>query len=169
MFDSLILCTGFAVAWDRRPELAGLAPHVVRWRDRFQPAGGDDYEQADDPFLGSDMEFLERQPGVAPWVQRVHCFTFPAFMSHGPLTGDIPAISVGAERVATGLTGALFAEDYERNWARLLAWDTPELNGDEVCARSGRYQIRRRSGAQWSLTHEPYADPRCPRCPRCHG
>jgi FAD-dependent urate hydroxylase len=131
VFDYLILCTGFAVAWDRRPELACLAPHVVRWRHRFQPAGGDDYEQADDPFLGGDMEFLERQPGVAPWVQRVHCFTFPAFMSHGPLTGDIPAISVGAERVATGITGALFAEDYDRNWARLLAWDTPELEGDE--------------------------------------
>ena len=23
------------------------------------------------------------------------------------------------------------AEDYDRNWARLLAWDTPELRGDE--------------------------------------
>ena len=52
-------------------------------------------------------------------------------MSHGPITGDVPAISVGAERIATGIAGALFAEDYERNWARLLAWDTPELRGDE--------------------------------------
>ena len=49
---------------------------------------------------GGDLEFLERKPGAAPWVERMHCFTFPAFMSHGPLTGDIPAISVGAERVA---------------------------------------------------------------------
>ena len=22
-------------------------------------------------------------------------------------------------------------EDYDRNWAHLLAWDTPELHGDE--------------------------------------
>jgi cation diffusion facilitator CzcD-associated flavoprotein CzcO len=131
IFDYLILCTGFAVDWGRRPELASLAPHILRWHDRFQPAGGDGYVQADDPFLGGDMEFLERRPGVAPWVQRVYCFTFPAFMSHGPLTGDIPAISVGAERVATGIAGALFAEDYDRNWVRLLAWDTPELRGDE--------------------------------------
>jgi len=130
-FDYLILCTGFTVDWSRRPELASLAPHVLRWRDRFQPGERDSYDQADDPFLGADLEFLERTPGTATWVERVHCFTFPAFMSHGPLTGDIPAISVGAERTATGIVGALFAEDYDRNWARLLAWDTPELKGDE--------------------------------------
>ncbi len=130
-FDYLILCTGFTVDWSRRPELATLAPHVLLWRDRFQPDDRDSYDQADDPFLGGDLEFLEREPGTAPWVERVHCFTFPAFMSHGPLTGDIPAISVGADRVATGIAAALFAEDYERNWARLLAWNTPELRGDE--------------------------------------
>ena len=82
-------------------------------------------------FLGPDLEFLERAPGAAPWVERVHCFTFPAFVSHGPVTGDVPAISVGAERVANGVAGALFAEDYERTWRRMLAWDTPELHGDE--------------------------------------
>jgi FAD-dependent urate hydroxylase len=130
-FDYLILCTGFGVDWNRRPELASLAPHVLRWRDRFRPEDQDGYDQGDDPFLGGDLEFLAREPGAASWVERVHCFTFPAFMSHGPLTGDIPAISVGAERAAQGIAGALFAEDYDSNWARLLAWDTPELKGDE--------------------------------------
>ena len=28
-------------------------------------------------------------------------------------------------------SASLFAEDYERNWVRFLAWDTPELHGDE--------------------------------------
>ena len=130
-FDYLIVCTGFTVDWGRRPELAALGPHVALWRDRFQPNDRDSFDQADDPFLGADLQFLVKVPGAAPWVERVHCFTFPAFMSYGPLTGDIPAISVGAERIATGIAGALFAEDYERNWARLLAWDTPELRGDE--------------------------------------
>jgi cation diffusion facilitator CzcD-associated flavoprotein CzcO len=130
-FDYLILATGFAVDWGMRPELASLAPHVLRWKDRFKPGTGETFSQADDPFLGGDLEFLERVPGAAPWVGRVHCFTFPAFMSHGPITGDIPAISVGAERIAQGVAACLFAEDYERNWVRLLAWDTPELRGDE--------------------------------------
>ena len=52
-------------------------------------------------------------------------------MSHGPISGEVPVISVGAERIATAIAGALFAEDYERNWARLMAWDTPELTGEE--------------------------------------
>jgi FAD-dependent urate hydroxylase len=130
-FDYLILATGFTVDWLQRPELAALAPHVLLWRDRFKPDDRDTFTQADYPFLGPDLEFLERAPGAAPWVPRVHCFTFPAFLSHGPITGDIPAISVGAERVANGIAAALFAEDYERTWRRLLAWDTPELRGDE--------------------------------------
>jgi hypothetical protein len=70
-------------------------------------------------------------PGTAPWVNRVHCFTFPAYLSHGPITGDIPAISVGAERVASGVASALFAEEYERTWRRMVGWSTPELRGDE--------------------------------------
>jgi cation diffusion facilitator CzcD-associated flavoprotein CzcO len=130
-FDYLILATGFAVDWDERPELAALRPHVLAWRDRFAPDDRAAYEQAGDPFLGPDLQFLQREPGAAPWIERVHCFTFPAFMSHGPITGDIPAISVGAERVANGIAAALFAEDYAKTWKRLLAWDTPELRGDE--------------------------------------
>ena len=130
-FDFLVLATGFNVDWSRRPELASLKDHVLLWRDRFTPEGHVDYSQADDPFLGPDLEFLEKSPGTAPWIPRIHCFTFPAFMSHGPITGDIPAISVGAERVANGVAAALFAEDYGETWRRLLAWDTPELRGDE--------------------------------------
>jgi cation diffusion facilitator CzcD-associated flavoprotein CzcO len=81
--------------------------------------------------VGPSFEFLERAPGAAPWVNRIHCFTFPAYLSHGPISGDIPAISVGAERVATGVASALFAEDYERTWRRMQAWSNPELRGDE--------------------------------------
>jgi cation diffusion facilitator CzcD-associated flavoprotein CzcO len=130
-FDYLVLCTGFRVDWQCRPELAALARSVLLWGDCFAPPSGDALEQADHPFLGADLEFLEKTPGAAPWASRVHCFTFPAFMSHGPISGDVPAISVGAERLATGIAAALFAEDYERNWARLLAWNTPELAAED--------------------------------------
>ena len=46
-------------------------------------------------------------------------------------SGDIPAISTGAERVATGVATALFAEDYERTFRRMVGWSNPELRGDE--------------------------------------
>jgi hypothetical protein len=73
---------------------------------------------------------------------RVHCFAFPAFTTHGPISGDIPAISVGAERVAQGIVAALFAEDYARNFARLLAFDTPELRGDEFTIAASAQEFR---------------------------
>lgn len=129
-FDLLILATGFNVDWPKRPELANLARSIVLWRDRFQPPDGRPFEQGDDPWLGDWLQFTARDGG-ARWVERVHCYSFPAFLSHGPLTGDIPAISVGADRIAQGIASVLFGEDFERNWQKLLAFDTPELRGDE--------------------------------------
>src|SRR6185295_865993 len=85
-FDFLILATGLGVDWSQRPELAALKPHVVLWGERFAPQGHTDYAQAEHPYLGPALEFLERQPGTASWVNRVHCFNFAATMSHGPIT-----------------------------------------------------------------------------------
>ena len=130
-FDFLILATGLTVDWSQRPELAALKPQILLWRDRFVPEGHADYAHGDDPFVGPGFEFLERTPGTAPWVTRIHCFTFPAYMSQGPISGDIPAISVGAERVAEGVARSLFAEDYELIWRRMVGWSNPELRGDE--------------------------------------
>jgi len=130
-FDFLILATGLTVDWSQRPEFAALKPHIQLWGDHFKPEGHAEYAQADHPFVGPAFEFLERAPGTAPWVGRIHCFTFPAYLSHGPISGDIPAISVGAERVASGVAASLFAEDYERTWRRMVGWSNPELRGDE--------------------------------------
>jgi hypothetical protein len=102
----------------------------VLWRDRFSPHGRTDYAQAEHPYLGPAFEFIARAGG-APWVSRIHCFNYAANMSHGAISGDIPAISIGAERVAQGVAGTLFAEDYELTWQRLKAWSSPELRGDE--------------------------------------
>jgi cation diffusion facilitator CzcD-associated flavoprotein CzcO len=130
-FDFLILATGLTVDWSQRPEFAALKPHIQLWGDHFTPDGHADYAQADHPYVGPSFEFLEREPGTAPWVERIHAFNFPAYMSHGPVSGDIPAISTGAERVATGVAAALFAEDYQRTWRQMRNWSNPELRGDE--------------------------------------
>jgi FAD-dependent urate hydroxylase len=129
-FDHLILATGLAVGWNQRPEFAALKSRVRLWRDRFMPEGHSDYAQAEHPYLGAHFEFLARD-GAAPWVNRIHCFNYAATMSHGPISGDIPAISIGAERVASGVVKGLFAEDYARTWRRLTGWSNPELRGDE--------------------------------------
>jgi len=130
-FDAVILGTGFVVDWERRPELARLAEHVALWRDRYVPAGGEDHEFAAHPYLDPWFAFTERTPGSAPWIGRVHCFNYPATMSQYKLTGDIPAISDGAVRLAEGIARVLFNEDYEDHYQRLLDYEQPELRGDE--------------------------------------
>lgn len=133
--DHVILATGFAVDWSQRPELAEIARHTLLWRDRYEEPGGGDFP--DHPYLGKDFEFLERTPGTAPWLGRVHAFNFAAVLSHGKVTGDIPGISAGAARLADTLVAALFTEDYAHHWNRLLTFDTPELLGDEWTEAEG--------------------------------
>jgi len=127
-FDRVILATGLAVDWNQRPEFTALRPHVQLWRDHFVPRDHD-YPQAEHPYLASHFEFLPRDD--AAWVSRIHCFNYAATMSHGPISGDIPAISIGAERTARGVVNGLFAEDHARTWQRLAGWSNPELRGDE--------------------------------------
>jgi cation diffusion facilitator CzcD-associated flavoprotein CzcO len=130
-FDFVILGTGFAVDWVRRPELARLARGIALWRDRYAHPDAPDHEFAEHPYLGPWFEFTERAPGAAPWVARVHCFNYASTMSHYKLTGDIPAISDGAVRLAEGIVRSIFGEDYADHYQRLLDYAQPELLGDE--------------------------------------
>jgi cation diffusion facilitator CzcD-associated flavoprotein CzcO len=109
-----------------------LAPHVRRWSDRFQP----EPDQQDDelsalPDLGPAFEFIEREPGACPGLSRVHCFCYPAVLSHGQVSGDIPAISEGAQHLARSLVASLFAEGIEQHFQAVQRYAEPELLGDE--------------------------------------
>ena len=130
--DFIIFGTGFKVDFAARPEMAEFAPHIRLWRDRF-PTPPDmanaELEQA--PDLGESFEFLEKVPGTCPALARLHCFNFPATLSHGKVSGDIPAISEGADRLARGLVRALFVADREAHFANLQAFARPEILGDE--------------------------------------
>ena len=130
--DFIIFGTGFHVNLTSRPELAAFAPQIRLWRDRFPaPSDRPNRELESSPDLGESFEFLEKMPGACPALRRLHCFNFPATLSHGKLSGDIPAISEGADRLARGIVRALFVADRERHFADLEAFDTPELVGDE--------------------------------------
>jgi FAD-dependent urate hydroxylase len=52
-------------------------------------------------------------------------------LTHGKVSGDIPAVSAGADRLVRGITSALFSADVAAHFASLVAFDTPELLGDE--------------------------------------
>lgn len=131
-FDFLIVSTGFKIAWSVRPEYAAIAPHVRAWKDRFTPTpGADDTELADSPDLGPVFELQEKTAGACPGLDRIHCFCYPATLSHGAVSGDIPAISDGARRLASGIASLFYREDFEHHFARLEAYDDPELLGNE--------------------------------------
>ncbi len=130
--DFLIFATGFRFDLSRRPELAEFAPHIRLWRDRFTPPPGlDNEELADSPDLAPDYAFQEKAPGACPALRRVHCFNHHATLTQGKLSGDIPAVSDGAKRLARGLARSLFVEDRELHFAALQAFDRAELMGDE--------------------------------------
>ena len=131
-FDFLIVSTGFKVDWPNRPEFDGIAANIRTWKDRFVPASGDgDQELADSPDLGPVFEFKERVPGECPGLERIHCFCYPAALSHGTVSGDIPAISDGAKRLASGIASLFYREDFDHHFANLEAYSEPELFGDE--------------------------------------
>lgn len=130
--DFLIVSTGFRIDWNVRPEYAAIAPHVRAWKDRFTHAPGEaDQELADSPDLGAVFELQEKTAGACPGLDRIHCFCYPATLSHGAVSGDIPAISEGARRLANGIASLFYREDFEHHFARLEAYDDPELLGDE--------------------------------------
>ena len=133
--DFLIFATGFKVDWRQRPMLRRIAPCIRVWKDRYAPPPGDeDVELAESPDLGAAFEFQARAGADCPGLDRVHCLSYPATLSLGVITGDIPAISEGALQLADKLAALLYAEDIDHHFARMQAYAEPEILGDEWVA-----------------------------------
>ena len=130
--DFVIASTGFTADPLHRPELSRIAHAIAVWGDRIVPPEG--YESAElarFPYLGPAFEFLAREPAAAPWLANLHCFNYAANLSLGKISGDIPAVSDGASRLAQGIAAAFYKADIARHWEQLLAYSKPELRGDE--------------------------------------
>ncbi|UIN22984.1 NAD(P)-binding domain-containing protein [Herbaspirillum frisingense] len=130
--DFLFFSTGFKIDWSLRAEFKDIAPHILNWSDRYTPpAGEEDQELADSPYLGPVFEFQQKTPGSLPGLERIHCFCYPAAASHGTVSGDIPAISDGAYRLAQGIAALMYSEDVEYHYRNIQSYEEPELEGDE--------------------------------------
>jgi cation diffusion facilitator CzcD-associated flavoprotein CzcO len=130
--DRIICCTGFAIDVAATPELGPFADRIRTFRDVIADDDPDVAEFLDFPDLGAAFEFQERLPGTAPYLAGLHSFTYAATVSHGNVSGDIPCVSDGAERLARGIAAAIFAEDFPAHLAALRAYEEPELLGDEI-------------------------------------
>lgn len=131
-YDFVIFATGFRVDWAKKPFLARLAAMARTWRERIAPQNGADYAALLDlPDLGPGFEFQPRPGSEGAGVGNVLCFCYPAVLSQGNISGDIPAISEGAQRMARGIVGGLWIEDFDHHFRRMAEHDIPEVLGDE--------------------------------------
>ncbi|XUY29609.1 NAD(P)-binding domain-containing protein [Agrobacterium sp. rho-8.1] len=132
-YDFLIAATGFSNDFNDRPEFARISQHIRNWSDgRHTPEMGPCRGGLSDaPDLGPAFEFRERIPGSCPMLSHIHCFNDAAMLTHGKVSGDIPAVSAGADRLVRGIAASLFADDVDTHFNNLIAYETPELQGDE--------------------------------------
>ena len=130
--DHVILATGFGVDLSAVAQLCDFQQHIARWHDRLQPLAEDEgSEFLQFPYLGDGFQFTERQAGRAPFLRDLYCFNFAAAPSHGNVSGDIPAVSDGAERLANAIVRHIFVQDAAQSWQALQDFNDPELLGDE--------------------------------------
>jgi cation diffusion facilitator CzcD-associated flavoprotein CzcO len=127
-FDFVIFATGFATDLSTRPELAAIVHHIALWRDRFTPPPGEESDLlASHPYLGTAFEFMERKRGTAPFLARLHNFTFGAMPSLGLTGAATTGMRYGVPRLINGLLRDLFLEDGATYYQDLLAYAEPEL------------------------------------------
>ena len=130
--DFLLLGTGFTVDPMARIEFGGAAGDILLWEDVYKPPPGEECpELGRFPYLGPDFTFRERVPGTAAWLNNVYCFNYGATASLGKVSGDIPAVSDGAQWLARSIAATLYVEDIQAHWRGLLEYDAPELVGNE--------------------------------------
>ena len=119
-YDYVILGTGFSVDVSKQPEISSFANQIMLWQDRpLDRTVAATVKQGRFPYLGPHFQFLEKNPGAAPFLKDIYCFNWSATFSHALLSSDIPDISVGAARLARGIAADFFAQDW-KTYDRML-------------------------------------------------
>ena len=136
-FDFVFAATGMVVDLTLRPELAGIAPDVALWSDRYTPPA----DQADArldrfPYLGRYCDFQEKTPGKAPWLQRIFTITRGATMSMGPSAASNSNLKYTAPRIISGVTRQLFLAQAPAFYEAFVGGDHDELDAKRVQAAS---------------------------------
>lgn len=141
-YDFLILGTGFRVDLSAEPLFASIFPRVLLWRDAYTPPEGLQRPHLGaQPYIGSAFELQSKAGGP---LDRIHLFNTATFMSAGMIASDVPGLDIAPERLVTGITRKIFAEDFDALFDNLKAWEeeheleTTPFYVPEFVNRSGR-------------------------------
>lgn len=127
-FDFAIAGTGYFVDPEARPEFAGFAQHILRWRDRYQPpADLHDDDLGAYPYLGSGHEYQEKVPGTAPFLKNIHVYNPTGFVNFGLPIGDIPSIKRDVPAVVSQISHDLFFDDWTHHEQRITGDIAPDF------------------------------------------
>jgi len=130
-FDFVIAGTGFTVDARQRPELGDFADDILLWRDRFTPpADEQDDGLGNYPYLGGGHEYLEKQPGRAPFLKDIHVFNPAAFVSYGLPVGDVPSFRRDIPGVVSRISRDLFLADLPAHETRINGSVDPDFDGE---------------------------------------
>ena len=128
-FDYVIAGTGYQVDPSARPELADVAPHILRWRDRYAPpATLRDDDLAASPYLGTGLEYLEKTPGTAPWLRHIHVHNPGGFASVGVPLGDVPSMRRDIPTAVARIGRDLLLGDLAQHAQRIRADVPPDFS-----------------------------------------
>jgi cation diffusion facilitator CzcD-associated flavoprotein CzcO len=137
IYDYLILGTGFHINGYQQPELHHCIDHIALWKDRVPAEIMQAYSHMENfPYLGPSFEFLPKNSEIAPYLKNIYCFNYGATLSHGLLSSDIPAISIGATRLAHGIAADFFVQDSEAYLQRLKNYQEEEFQLDFISPSS---------------------------------
>lgn len=130
--DFIIAATGCRVDLSKRSELDSIRHAILLWENHvpcelLQQVPMLGYF----PYLGPHFEFLEAEPGTAPFLKNIYCFNYGAFLSHGLLSSEIPGISVGATRLAKGIAADFFLNESLLYFEKIRNWQTPDFNSSD--------------------------------------
>ncbi len=128
VYDSLAVATGFKSDLALRPELAEIAKHAARWRDRYTPPPEKQHAaMGRAPYLDRNGAFQEREPGKAPWLGRVLTVISAVNLSLGPVASSVSTMKYVAPRLVDGVKRQLFLDQQAEDWAAFHAADHAEL------------------------------------------
>jgi len=133
-FDYAIAGTGYRVEPGARPELADIAPYILRWRDHFQPpVEARDDELGAAPYLGAGLHYLQKRPGSAPWLHDIHVQNPAGFASTGVPLGDVPSMRRDIPSAVAQISRDLALTDLPLHLQRIAGEVAPDY-GPELYA-----------------------------------